>query len=177
MLNKRNLGFTTVAILLFVVILMFYFNGTKQLYGNDKESIVKVINSIEGYGNKSIEILEIKDFNDLRVVAFLSNNSPGYIQFNKNKDNNYKWNHIEVMDNETFSSFIPDLPMFMFVTNNENEIAKMQVTINGEKLEQEFTPNEATVNWMDLPQTDKNEYTFRNYKYYDKDGNLIEENE
>lgn len=54
---------------------MFYFNGTKQLYGNDKESIVKVINSIEGYGNKSIEILEIKDFNDLRVVAFLSNNS------------------------------------------------------------------------------------------------------
>lgn len=81
------------------------------------------------------------------------------------------------MDNETFSSFIPDLPMFMFVTNNENEIAKMQVTINGEKLEQEFTPNEATVNWMDLPQTGKNEYTFRNYKYYDKDGNLIEENE
>lgn len=54
---------------------MFYFNGTKQLYGNDKESIVKVINSIEGYGNKSIEILEIKDFNDLRVVAFLSNNN------------------------------------------------------------------------------------------------------
>ncbi|MDM5210774.1 hypothetical protein QUF94_04890 [Peribacillus sp. NJ4] len=54
---------------------------------------------------------------------------------------------------------------------------QMQVTKNGEKLEQEFTPNEATVNWMDFPQIDKNEYTFRNYKYYDKDGNLIEENE
>lgn len=86
-MNKK---FITFAILFFIVILIFYFNGTKQLYENDKESITSVIKSIEGYGNKLIEILEIKDFNDIRVAAFLSNNSPAYIQFYKNKDGNYK---------------------------------------------------------------------------------------
>lgn len=65
----------------------------------------------------------------------------------------------------------------MFVTNNENEIAKMQVTINGEKLEQVFTPNKVTVNWMDFPKINEYGYSFRNYKYYDKEGNLIKENE
>ncbi|MFC4323253.1 hypothetical protein [Litchfieldia salsa] len=174
-MNKRNLGYTTGGIIFFIVVLTIYLNGSKQLYGNDNESITKVINSIEGYGNGSIEILEIKDIDDLRIVAFLSNNNPGYIQFYKNKDGNYKWQHIEVRDNEPFSSFIPDLPAFMFVTNNDNEIVKMEVMINGVKLEQTFTPNKATVAWLNFPKTNKNEYTFRNYKYYDKEGNLVKE--
>lgn len=174
-MNKRKLGLAGVVILFFSAFLVIYFNSTKQLFGNDKESIARVINSIEGYENSSIEILKIKDFDDSRVVAFLSNNSPGYIQFYKNKDGNYKWQRIEVRDNEAFSTFNTDMPAFMFVTNSENIIAKMQVTISGNLLEQTFTPYKAEVAWLDFPQTDKSEYTFDDYRYYDKDGNLIED--
>ena len=63
----------------------------------------------------------------------------------------------------------------MFVTNDENKISKMQVDINEKTLEQNFTPNQATVTWVDLLQTNKNTYEFRNYKYYDENGNLIKE--
>ncbi|MFE7061987.1 hypothetical protein ACFVAD_07530 [Sutcliffiella sp. NPDC057660] len=171
-MKSRKLLFVTFGILV-VAILSFYFNGTKQFYGNDEASIVKVINSIEGYEHKSIEILEIKDFNDLRIVAFLANNKPGCIEFTENKKGNYIWRNIEVKENETFSSFHISPRKMMFVTNNENEIAKMQVDINEQNFEREFIPNKATVTWADLPQTDNNEYTFRNYKYYDKDGIII----
>ncbi|WP_166244469.1 hypothetical protein [Paenibacillus turpanensis] len=179
MVTNKKFALVTLTIIPFLVIIIFYFNGTEQVYGNDKESIAKVIHSIDGYENESIEILEIRDFNDLRMVGFLSNNSPGYIQFAKNEDGNYEWRHIEVQNDESFSSFLPDFrkppKKFMLVTNHSNKIAKMQVSVNGQKLEQVFTPNNASVTWVKLPRTDKNEYEFRNYKFYDKDGKLIEE--
>lgn len=179
-MKKLNLTFIIVPILLFSVFFIPYFNDTNQLYGNDRESIKKVINSIEGYENRTVEILEVKDINDLRVVAILGNNSPGYIEFHKDEAGNYIWRHIEVKNNEPFSSFLLHLnrkesPKFMFVTNNQNEIAKMKVTVNGHILEEEFLPNQKTVTWVDLPETDKDDYEFRNYKYYDNDGNLIKE--
>ncbi|MGJ7922109.1 hypothetical protein [Neobacillus sp. LXY-4] len=176
-MKKRNLILVSFGILLVVSVINFYINGTKQLYGNDEASIVKVINSIEGYENKSIEVLKIIDFDNLRIAAFLSNNSPGYIQFDKNKDGNYEWESFEVRDDETFSFFIPDERKYLFVTNNENKIAKMQVSINGQRFEQEFTPDKSTVTWVDLPKNDKREYTYRNYRFYDKDGNIIKEYE
>lgn len=64
----------------------------------------------------------------------------------------------------------------MFVTNYDSEIARMQVGVNESTLEQNFTPYQATVTWVDLPKTNKDNYEFRNYKYYDKNGNLIKEN-
>lgn len=67
------------AFLLLLGFFAFYFNDTQQLYGNDEESILKVIHSIEGYENNSIEIVEIKDMNDRRYAGFLSDNNPGYI--------------------------------------------------------------------------------------------------
>lgn len=158
------------AFLLLLGFFAFYFNDTQQLY---EESILKVIHSIEGYENNSIEIVAIKDMNDRRYAGFLSNNNPGYIQFQKNKDGNYRWQHIEVNVNEAFSAFAPEPRLFMIVTNEENKIAKMQVSVNGQEIEQEFTPYKASVTWMFLPKTEKSHYTFQNYKYYDKDGELI----
>lgn len=106
-----------VAFLLLLGFFAFYFKDAQQLYGNDEESILKVIHSIEGYENNSIEIIEIKDMNDRRFVGFLSNNNPGYIQFLKNKDGNYRWQLIEVSDNVAFSVFTPEPQLFMIVTN------------------------------------------------------------
>ncbi|TYS59514.1 hypothetical protein FZC76_22040 [Sutcliffiella horikoshii] len=171
-MKRRKQSFLTLGILV-VAILIFYFNGTKQIYGNDEASIVKVINSIEGYEDKSIEILEIKDFDEQRIAAFLANNRPGCIEFTEDKKGNYIWRYIEVNENEEFSFFQISPRKMIFVTNNENEIAKMQVDINGQKFEQEFIPNKATVTWAELPQTDNKEYIFRNYKYFDKDGIII----
>jgi len=171
--EKNFLAITTFAILLFVAFLIFY-NGNKPLNGNDIESIEKVI-TLEGFEDSSIEILEIKDFDEIRVVAFLSNNNPGYIQFEKNEDGNYIKNFVEVKNDATLGSFSPTIPVLLLVTNYENEIAEMQVTINGETLEQNFTPNDATVAWIDLPKDVSDKYTFRNYKYFDKDGTLIKE--
>jgi hypothetical protein len=66
-------------------------------------------------------------------------------------------------------------PKMMYVTNYENEIVRMKVDINGTTLEQNFTPYQATVTWVDLPQTNQDSYEFRNYRFYDKNGNLIKE--
>lgn len=163
-----------IVVLIFVV--SFYFYQTKDLYGNDKASIVKVINSIDNYKKKEIKVLGIRDFNDLRIVGFLSNNNPSYIEFEKNRKGNYEWRHIESREGP-FSMFLLQMEnsKMMFVTNYDNRIAKMQVDINGETLEQNFTPREATVSLVDLPNTKAKNYEYQNYRYYDEEGSLIEE--
>ena len=175
-MEKKRIGII-VAVLILGIVASYYFYHSKEIYGNDKASIVMVIKSIDGYQDKEIEILEIKDFKDVRIASFLSNSSPSYIEFNKNKKGNYKWRHIESHQNESFSMFLPLMGnrKAMFVTNHENEIAKMQVDVNGTTLEQNFTPYQASVSWMDLPNTNENSYEYRNYKYYDENGDLIKE--
>ncbi len=161
-----------------VVLVSFFFDNSKEFYGNDVDSIARAIKSINDYKNKEIEILQIDDFNNIRIVGFLSNNSPSYIEFNKNQKGNYVRRHIKSDNNDSFSMFLPLIgtSKIMFVTNYENEIAKMEVDINGITLEQHFTPHKATVTWIDLPPSYKNSYEYRNYKYFDKNGNLIKEN-
>lgn len=84
----------------------------------------------------------------MRLVGFLSNNSPAYIQFKKNADGNYRWEHSRVASGTSFHSFNPSIygyeTLFMFVMNAENEVAKMQVDVNRETVTVEFemnTPN------------------------------------
>ncbi|WP_047985562.1 hypothetical protein [Ornithinibacillus californiensis] len=169
---KRFIWFMIPFLVLGVVLAVYAEEG---LYGNDEESIIRVINSIEGYENMSIEILEIKDFINERVVPILADGSPGYIEFDQDKDGNYKWRHLEVRNQETFSTFIPnvmeEMTPFLIVTNGENDIAKMTVDINGQPTEVEFQPMKASVKWIELPNL-KNSFT--DYRYYDNSGNLIE---
>ncbi|MFD1019553.1 hypothetical protein [Thalassobacillus hwangdonensis] len=177
-MGKKRIGIIIGVLTLVLVVSYYFYNSKQELYGNDKDSIVKVIKSIDDYENKEVEILEISDFNDVRIVGFLSNDSPSYIEFIKNQKENYVWRHIESRDNESFSMFSPlsGSSKMMVVTNYENKIAKMQVDINGKPLEQIFTPHQANVTWVDKPQTNKDSYEYRNYKYYDINGNLIKEN-
>lgn len=165
---------STVIVLSFI---SYYLYSTKELYGNDDESIVKVIKSIEGYEDMEIELLGINDFKDDRIVGFLADNSPSYIEFNKDNKGNYVWRHIESSKNASFGIYLllKGDPKMMFVTNYDNEIARMQVEVNGSTLEQTFTPYQATVRFLGLPKTNQNSYEYRNYKYYDADGNLIRE--
>jgi hypothetical protein len=168
-------------IILITIISAYFFINNQKLYGNDKESIKQVIKSIEGYENESIEILEMKDFNDERIVGFLSKNNPAYIQFLKNSKGNYEWKHVEKMMDDSFSTFLIHFwkdeiknVKFMIVTNQENEIAKMQLGVNEHVIEQKFNTNQKSVTWIDLPKANDEGYTFT-YKYFDKEGKQIGE--
>lgn len=164
-----------IAVLILLIVASYHFYNSKELYGNDRASIIEVIKSIDNYDNKQIEILQINDFDEVRIVSFLSNNSPSYIEFNKKKGN-FAWRYVESRNDESFSMFLPlGSSKILFVTNYENDIAKMQVDINEITVEQYFTPYQATVTWIDLPHTDKDKYEYRNYKYYDENGNEIKE--
>ncbi|MCA1054130.1 hypothetical protein LCM10_03955 [Rossellomorea aquimaris] len=178
MVNKKK----TIVLIATVIILIasYTWHQSTKRYGNDKESIIKVIKSVEGYEDKDIQLIQIKDFGELRYVGFLADRMPSYIQFRRNGKGNYEWKHLESNQNESFAMFSPSLPNFrkiMFVTNAQNEIAKMTVDINGETEVQTFPPKEPSVEWLDLPESDDDGYSYRNYRYYDEDGALIAEYE
>lgn len=177
-MRKKKLGFICTLLILIITISVYLINS-KELYGNDRESIEKVIKSIEGYENKQINILGINDFNEFRIVGLLSDDNPTYIEFYKNPNGDYVWRHIEYEANSSFSMFLPliqEIRKMMFVTNNNNKIAKIQLDVNGVTLEQEFIPFKASVTWIELPQSENGDYNFENYSFYDSEGNLIENN-
>ncbi|GAA0492538.1 hypothetical protein GCM10008986_18620 [Salinibacillus aidingensis] len=166
-------------ILAIVVPLIYYTQQPDEVYGNDRASIVKVIHSIEGYEKKSIEVLDIKDKGKQRLVGFLSDNQPGYMRFTRNPEGNYEWDHIEVDRQDSFHMFLPvtshQTEQMMFVMNHHNEVAKMTIEINGQQHELEFPANQTAVKWMDLPESSDGSYSFQHFKYYDKEGNLLED--
>ncbi|RBP00213.1 hypothetical protein [Rossellomorea aquimaris] len=175
-MNKKKITLLLTSVVILVAAYAWY--QSTKLYGNDKESIVKVINSLDGYVDKDIRIVQIDDFDDVRIVGFLANHRPSYIEFVQNDKGNYVWRYIESDQDGTMGMFLPgSLRKIMFVTNDENDIAKMTVDINGKTLEQTFPPYKQSVSWMDLPKSKDGGYEYRNYTFYDKTGSLIEEYE
>ena len=176
-LIKPTILLTITAIIIIALFAIYYTFGIIQnIYGNDANSIVQVINSIEGYELESVEILEIRDFGDERIVSFLSNNNPAFIHFIRNTNDNYEWRFI-TRGNPSFASFLRniqnhDKPIFWIVTNEQNIIAKLHLYINDQIIEQDFDVNQKSVTWIDLPEAGSGDYRF-DYKYFDKDGNLI----
>lgn len=163
-----------IAIGLLLVLVLIYESAQlsrQQYYGNDEESIEKAIHSIDGYEKQSISILEVKDFDEVRIAGILADNRPGYIEFKRNKKGNYEWSHIETTNGGTLGFYLPDFNKasnrkIMLVTNQNNQIAKLSVEINGQLIEQVINPLQSSVTWIDLPQAEGDQYRFENYKYY-----------
>ncbi|WP_409252785.1 hypothetical protein V1502_02325 [Bacillus sp. SCS-153A] len=176
-MKKKKITILIATVMILVAAYAWY--QSSKVYGNDKGSIIKVINSVEGYEDKDIQVIQIKDFDDVRIVGFLANHKPSYIEFAKNDKGNYVWNHIESTQEQALAMFSPGrgIEKIMFVSNDENDIAKMTVDINGEMLVQTFLPYEPNVTWVDLPESRDGGYEYRNYKYYNEDGGLIKEYE
>jgi hypothetical protein len=137
-----------------------------------------VIKSIQGYENGTVEILDIKDFKNLRIAGFLYNNYPAYIEFTKNSGGNYEWRHIQ-REGDSFASFpinigngTATLVKFMIITNRDNEIAKLELGVNGQVISEGFKMHQNSVTWIDLPKAKDHSYTFT-YKYFDNNGNPI----
>ncbi|TMN22176.1 hypothetical protein [Lentibacillus cibarius] len=175
-MNNRK-GYLIIAIIIAVTVVVSFSSGEQQLYGNDKSDIKQVIKSVEGYENKTIHILEIKDIQDNRLVAFLSNGHPAYMQFWKNPDGNYKWQHVETSEDGPLAPFLVhlinhDVSGFIVVTNQENEAARMEIEVNGQTLRQPLNVHKYSVNWIKLPEANDGSYTLK-YRYYDDKGNVL----
>ncbi|MCF6409115.1 hypothetical protein [Pseudalkalibacillus salsuginis] len=173
--NKKNFLLLVAALLLGVISIYGYLNSSFYLNGNDEESIIKTIHSIDMHKDSSIEVIEIKNIGSQRIVPFLDNGRPAYIQFTKNKYGNYKWNSVERSSGGSLSNFLIHndgrFSLFLVVTTEENEIAKMKLGVNEHVYIKEFEIHKNSATWIDLPDDKEQRYT---YNYYDKDGNLIE---
>lgn len=177
-IKKEHILITIMIVILFSI---YFFQRIKHPYGNDKESIIRMIKSIEGYENGTVKILDIKDIKNNRIVGFLTNNNPAYIQFIKNSEGNYEWKNIERQDGESFASFPINIVKngstilkFLIITNQENEIAKMELGVNEHIIKKEINVHQNSSTWIDLPKPKDNSYTFT-YKYFDKNGKPIVE--
>jgi len=167
-------------LILVLLVGVFYSTSLQKVYGNDEESIIELIQSIEGYHHGLIEILEVKDIEDIRIVAFLVNNTPAYIRFERNSKGNYEWSYAEKKDGESFASFSIKVPSEsldvrrMVITTEDNEIARMELGVNDRVIEQDFDVNERTVTWIPISTPNVKQYSYT-YKYFDENGNSIVE--
>ncbi len=180
-IKKRKLPLWFVAVVIgatFLVII--YFNSSFYINGNDEESIVQTIQSIDMFENTSIEIIDIKDVGDERLVAFLSNDSPANIHFIKDNYGNYNWSTSEKKE-EPLSHFFIHLNnsmdnhtnlLILTIATNYNEISKMELLANQHLFVEEFALYKNSATWTEMPKEEKN-FSF-DYKYYDKNGKLIE---
>ncbi len=174
-----------VVVLAVSVILCVVIWWEKPIYGNDEASIIEVIRSIEGYEAESatIEILDITDSREERIVSLIFNQNPAYMRLTKNAKGNYQWSHFEVRKGESLSQFgvhmleedgIP--PTMLYVANENNKIAKIRMTVNDEVMEIDIHPNARDVVWVELPKRKGKSYQFY-YTYFDEEGNQIEQYE
>ncbi|UAL46047.1 hypothetical protein K7887_14035 [Sutcliffiella horikoshii] len=180
-IKNRKLSLWFLALVIGVIFLAFsYLNSSFYINGNDEESIVQTIQSIDMFKKTSIEIIDIEDVGDERLVAFLSNNLSAYIHFIKDKYGNYKWSSAEKRE-EPLSHFLIPLSIRMdnhtnlfilTIATYDNEISKMELLANQHLFVEEFALYKNSATWTEMPNEEKN-FSF-DYKYYDKNGKLIE---
>jgi len=178
---SKVINMKTILLLIIVLIALVSVISNKlnsnEIYGNNLESIKKMILTIESYENTSIEILEIKDFGNDRIVGFLSDETPAYIEFSKNDAGNYCFVYTEMYTNNSFSTFIINFSdndsIAAVIKNRYNDIAKLELSVNSQVIEQEFNTNQDSVTWIELPHCSTSNCRY-DYRYYDINGVLID---
>ncbi|WP_349409331.1 hypothetical protein [Pseudalkalibacillus sp. SCS-8] len=177
--NKKLVVIIVTVSLLGVIFLYIYLNSSFYLNGNDKESIIKTIQSIDMHKNSTIELIEIKDIGEQRIVPFVDNGRPGYIHFVKNKYGNYEWKGTERSGGPLSDFLIHNRNgeegkfnlLLLIVTTKENKVAKMELNVNGYVFVEQFDMNKNSATWIELPKEKEMRFT---YNYYDENGNSIE---
>ncbi len=145
---------------------VFIFIRNKPIYGNDEESIVQVINSISLYEGKSIHLLEIYDFDDDRVVTFLSNSSPSIIEFYKNDKGNYtgprsKTKHYDDIGQFIIGAIGKDDDIFVFsVKNQYSSTDILTFKANKEIYTVDFSSGHPNSQYTKLMKSKDNGYSF-----------------
>lgn len=178
-IRTHKVIFISLILFVFLGVGIFYSTSLHKPYGNDEESTIEVIQSLEGYTDSLIEILEVQDIGDNRIVAFLVDNTPAYILFERNSKGNYEWSSAQKKE-VAFASFSIKVPgesldlRLLVITTVENEIAKMEIEVNNRVIEQEFRVNERSVSWIPFSTPNEKNYTLT-YKHFDENGKSIVE--
>jgi hypothetical protein len=115
--------------IIFISIFIFYNNSHKEIYGNNRESIIESIKSDPIIENKNdLEIADIIDTDEnTRIVGFFSNGGTGVASYIKNKNNNYKMKTIHFQDNA--------MTAYFHVINRDIKDNKFVVVSNGDGLD------------------------------------------
>lgn len=177
-MKLKHWALPAAAVVLIAVIIALSWERDKPLYGNDEASIMETLQSLDSYKGSEITLLAIRDEGDARIVPLLAGGRPGYAAFRRGEDGNYTFQSAGTQGGGSFATFLVHaIPgEMLLVMNAANDIAKMQVTVNGQLIEQTFPARRAGAAWLLLPDSGDGGYTYRNYRYYDEDGELIGEN-
>jgi len=148
--------------------LLYSRHSRNVIYGNDTKSVYKKINEIKMYSNSSIEILETYDFDDDRIVTFLSDTWPAYITFSKDKNENYVYTGTKMSRHTNFSKFIIPLvghsnnDYLISVKNRSSSINKYYFTANGKRYDVNFNTDDdlSTYTKIDYAKTTRYLYYF-----------------
>jgi hypothetical protein len=119
----------------------YLINSNRQIYGNNRESIVKSIKSNSVIEDKNdFAIADIVDVDaNTRIVGFFSSGGTGVAAFIKNKNNNYEMKRIYIHENTMTDYFHminsdPDDMKFVVVSNGDG-LDKIVVKTNGKHME------------------------------------------
>ncbi|GGI18057.1 hypothetical protein [Gottfriedia solisilvae] len=184
--KKRIVGMFLLCV---AIIWYIFYKPTFLMNGNNKKNIVETIQSLND-ANQSIEIVKIYDFKKDRYVAYLHDNIPAYIHFEKNTVGNYKFIDADYgytgLENKTeenlqvfplFRGYKDGKPLplnLLVITNYENTVAKLGVrVVNATGSTEKSEINVSTPSASILTMYKASEAFSLEYKYFDKNGKLI----
>ncbi|HFL2523227.1 TPA: hypothetical protein ACG3HB_003481 [Clostridioides difficile] len=139
MLNSRFRFFILIVFLLFFIVLLLIFSNknTSVLYGNNRDLIkTAIVTRSPIIDREDIEIIDIVDIDESRIVGFSSNGYLGVLLFEKDKNLNYVMNYYE-LDSHSESSFVINYDnnskIAIVVLSNGNKATNVEVTIMNHK--------------------------------------------
>ncbi|MFF3024834.1 hypothetical protein ACFVRR_19630 [Gottfriedia sp. NPDC057948] len=185
--HKRKI--TVVFLLGISIIWYIFFKPIFLMNGNDKNNILETIQSLNKE-QQSIEIIKIFDLKKDRYVAYLHDNMPAYIHFEKNNIGSYKYIDADYgyydSENEISSNLqvfpLPreykdgkPLPLnLLAITNYENTVAKLGVrVINATGSTEKNEINVGKPSASILTMNKASEAFSLEYKYFDINAKLV----
>lgn len=176
-------------LLCIVIIWYIFFKPTFLMNGNNNKNIVETIQSLNE-PNQSIEIIKIYDLKKERYVAYLNDNIPAYVHFEKNILGNYKfidadygYTNLQNKTEENLQVFPlfrgykdgKELPLnLLVITNYENTVAKLSVRVvnaTGSTEKNEINVGKPSASILTMYKA--SEAFSLEYKYFDENGTKI----
>lgn len=169
-----------VLIIMGILLVAYFVYINREIYGNDNESIIKVIQRKKYSDNKDIIIVGVEEVDDFKIAGFFTSGYPGVAIFEKNNKNNFclksiKWEN--QIDNSPGSaaSFIIDYGIdnkAYIVISNGYEIVTTSLMLNDKYMYSEKMPlNEPSMVIFNIDNNIKGE--FAKFEAYDMNGEVV----
>ncbi len=153
------------AVIILAAVGLFTYLREKPLYGNDPDSIIEVLNANDLYQGTTLELLGIKDFDDDRIVAFLSDDNPSVGEFKKDDKGNYIFVYSETQDKESIYRDIigglgedGSVAIVVSIKNQYSDIMDFSLKANEETYNVNFSSDGAQVQWTQLKTSNDRRY-------------------